>query len=70
MAKIGKIIGGTAKVALAGSRFAMRIGMRAAAGPLGKLVIPDLRYKNIVKECEGWFRDGIQDIKEGLSDNA
>lgn len=70
MAKIGKIVGGTAKVALAGTRFVTRIGMRAAAGPLGKLVIPDLKYKNIAKECEYWFKDGVRDIKEGLAENA
>lgn len=70
MAKIGKIVGGTAKVALAGTSFVTRVGLRAVSGPLAKWLIPDLKPKNIVEECGYWFKDGIQDIKEGFSDDA
>lgn len=70
MAKIGKIVGGTAKVALAGTNFAVRLGLRAVSGPLLKVLSPELKPKNIIEECGYWFKDGIQDIKEGFSENA
>lgn len=70
MAKIGKIAWGATKVALGGTSFVVRVGLRAVSGPLAKWVIPDLKVKNIVEECGEWIQDGFQDIKEGLSDNA
>lgn len=70
MAKIGKIAWGATKVALGSTNLVVKVGLRAVSGPLAKWVIPDLKVRNIVEESGEWIKDGFQDMKEGLAENA
>lgn len=67
MAKIGKMALGTVKCALGGAHFTVCIVSRAMAGPIVKVLSPDLKPKNIIETSSYWINDGFKDIKDGFS---